>query len=262
MSDEDKIRDMVRRVVYRAVGALESSGAPAPEATGRLVTQKDVQNAPVGGKLRVPAGALVTPLARQTAIERRVALVQGQTPVITAANPNEEQAADRGAPSESTSPTGRFAVAIAADHGGFELKQELAKTLAALGHEVIDCGTNSTDAVDYPDYALAAAQLVSQGRAWRAVIVDGAGIGSCIAANKVPGVRAAMCYDQATAVNSRAHNDANVLTLGAGLIGTELARQIVRTWLETAAGGDRHARRVNKIMDIERRFSRGIANEV
>jgi ribose 5-phosphate isomerase B len=108
--------------------------------------------------------------------------------------------------------------------------------------------------VDYPDFAFAVAQLVAQGRAWRGIIVDGAGIGSCMAANKVPGVRAAMCYDQATAFNSREHNNANVLTLGAGLIGSNLARQIVKTWLETAFGGGRHARRVNKIMDIEQRF--------
>jgi ribose 5-phosphate isomerase B len=98
--------------------------------------------------------------------------------------------------------------------------------------------------------------LVSQGRAARGILVDGAGIGSCMAANKVPGVRAAMCYDQSTALNSREHNDANVLTLGAGLIGEALARQIVKTWLETPFGGGRHARRVDKIMQIEGRFVR------
>jgi ribose 5-phosphate isomerase B len=123
-----------------------------------------------------------------------------------------------------------------------------------LGYGVIDCGTNSADAVDYPDFAYAVARLVADGRAWRGIIVDGAGIGSCIAANKVPGVRAALCYDQATAVNSREHNDANVLTLGAGLIGENLARQIVTTWLQTDFGGGRHARRVQKIGEIEKRF--------
>jgi ribose 5-phosphate isomerase B len=145
-------------------------------------------------------------------------------------------------------------VAIGADHGGYELKEMLKGYLGELGHKVVDCGTDSTSSVDYPDFALAVAQLVAQGRAWRGIIVDGAGIGSCMAANKVPGVRAAMCYDQATAFNSREHNDANVLTLGAGLIGPNLARQIVKTWLETPFGGGRHARRVDKIMDIERRF--------
>jgi ribose 5-phosphate isomerase B len=98
--------------------------------------------------------------------------------------------------------------------------------------------------------------LVSEGRAWRGIVVDGAGIGSCMAANKVPGVRAAMCYDHATAANSREHNDANVLTLGGTLIGRNLAQQIVKVWLETDFGGGRHSRRVDKIMEIERRFLR------
>jgi ribose 5-phosphate isomerase B len=134
------------------------------------------------------------------------------------------------------------------------MKEDLKAYVTGLGYQVTDCGTNSSAAVDYPDFAYAVAQLVSGGQAWRGIIVDGAGIGSCMAANKVPGVRAAMCYDHATAANSREHNDANVLTLGGGLLGTNLARQIVRTWLETDFGGDRHARRVGKIMGIERRF--------
>jgi ribose 5-phosphate isomerase B len=146
-------------------------------------------------------------------------------------------------------------IAMGADHGGYQLKEELKSHLMDMGYKVVDCGTDSSASVDYPDYAFAAAQLVGRGEAWRGVVIDGAGIGSCMAANKVPGVRAAMCYDQATAVNSREHNNANVLSLGAGLIGANLARQIVRTWLETPFGGGRHARRVNKIMDIERRFS-------
>jgi ribose 5-phosphate isomerase B len=128
--------------------------------------------------------------------------------------------------------------------------------LQDLGYEVSDCGTNSTASVDYPDFAFAVAQLVSQGAAWRGVIIDGAGIGSCMTANKIPGVRAAMCYDQATAINSRDHNNANVLTLGAGLIGSNLAKQIVKIWLETDFGGGRHARRVDKITEIEGRFTR------
>jgi ribose 5-phosphate isomerase B len=145
-------------------------------------------------------------------------------------------------------------VAIAADHGGYPLKETLKAHLASLGYNVVDCGTNSTEAVDYPDFAYAVARLVSEGKAWRGIVVDGAGIGSAIAANKVPGVRAALCYDHATAVNSREHNDANVLTLGAGLIGPNLAKQIAETWLKTEFGGGRHAKRVDKIVEIERRF--------
>jgi len=142
-------------------------------------------------------------------------------------------------------------VALGADHGGYKMKEMLKTHLMKTGYQVIDCGTDSTESVDYPDFAFAVAEKVKQGTAWRGVIIDGAGIGSCMAANKVPGVRAAMCYDYATAVNSREHNDANVLTLGAGLIGENLARQIVDTWLTTSFGGGRHARRVEKITAIE-----------
>ena len=143
-------------------------------------------------------------------------------------------------------------IALGADHGGFALKETLKAYLQEQGYRVEDCGTYSSESVDYPDFAYAVARMVSNGEAWRGIIVDGAGIGSCMAANKVRGVRAAMCYDHATALNSREHNDANVLTLGAGLIGPNLARQIVTTWLTTEFGGGRHARRVNKIMAIEK----------
>ena len=144
-------------------------------------------------------------------------------------------------------------VAIGSDHGGFALKVDLIKHLQANRYEVLDCGTNNTEAVDYPDFALAVASKVAGGEAWRGIVIDGAGIGSCMAANKVVGVRAAMCYDYATAVNSREHNDANVLTLGAGLIGLALAKQIVDTWLLTEFAGGRHVKRVDKIMAIESR---------
>jgi ribose 5-phosphate isomerase B len=152
------------------------------------------------------------------------------------------------------SPPGQRSVALGADHGGYNMKEMLKAHLTKAGYQVVDCGTNSIESVDYPDFALAVAELVGQGKAWRGIIIDGAGIGSCMTANKVPGVRAAMCYDYATAVNSREHNDANVLTLGAGLIGDNLARQIVDTWLSTEFGGGRHARRVDKIIAIENKF--------
>jgi len=145
-------------------------------------------------------------------------------------------------------------VAIGADHGGFELKSILKTEIASLGFEVTDVGTNSKDAVDYPDFAHAVAQSVSAGKAWRGIMIDGAGIGSCIVANKVPGVRAGLAYDYSSAVNSREHNDTNLLTLGAGLIGVSLARQIVRVWLETDFGGGRHAGRVAKISSVEKQY--------
>jgi ribose 5-phosphate isomerase B len=242
--DENKVRQMVQRVVYRTLGL----SLPSARVMGRpLVTEVEVQKAPLGGELVVPAEALVTPLARQVAMERQVTLLEeGSRPTL---GPSK-------VPRTDPQPGGQDVVAIGADHGGYVLKEDLKAYLGELGYSVVDCGTDSTASVDYPDFAFAVAQQVAQNRAWRGIVVDGAGIGSCMAANKVPGVRAAMCYDQATAINSREHNDANVLTLGAGLIGPNLARQIVKTWLEAPSGGGRHARRVAKITGIERRFSR------
>jgi ribose 5-phosphate isomerase B len=242
MWDKEAVQRMVRRVVYRTLGMPQSS---RPAKGRRLVTATDVHAVPVGGRLTVPPDALITPLAWQVAMERRVTLEKGEL----ASSVTLTDAARTG-----PTPSGLRTVAIGADHGGYELKEMLKGTLKELGYAVVDCGTDSTASVDYPEFAYAVAHLVAQGRAWRGIVVDGAGIGSCMAANKVPGVRAAMCYDQATAVNSREHNHANVLTLGAGLIGSSRARQIVKSWLETPAGGGRHARRVNKIMDIERRY--------
>ena len=147
-------------------------------------------------------------------------------------------------------------IAIGADHGGFALKQDLVKYLSELGNAVNDCGAFTTDPVDYPDIAYAVAKLVSDGAAHRGIIIDGAGIGSAMVANKVPGVRAALCYDLSTARNAREHNDANVLTLGARLIGAGLARDIVKAFLETECTEDRHQKRVAKIMDVEKRYLR------
>jgi ribose 5-phosphate isomerase B len=149
-------------------------------------------------------------------------------------------------------------VAMGADHGGYELKEILKKDVSALGYEVMDVGTHSKDPVDYPDLAHEVARAVSSGSAWRGIVIDGAGIGSCIVANKVPGVRAGLAYDYASAVNGREHNDTNVLTLGAGLIGVNLAKQIVTVWLATPFGGGRHERRVNKIIIIEKLYTKWV----
>jgi len=159
---------------------------------------------------------------------------------------------------ESQDDSGRSSgIAVGADHGGYILKEKLVAHLRDQGFSVVDCGTSGTDAVDYPDFAHAVASQVAEGRCECGIVIDGAGIGSSITANKVPGIRAALCYDLSSARNSREHNHANVLTLGAGLIGESLARQIVDTWLETPWGPARHARRVEKISAVERRYSRG-----
>jgi ribose 5-phosphate isomerase B len=219
---------------------------PPQRARGNMVTELDLREAPFGGVVEIPPGAVVTPLARQVAMERHITLRE------RVAAPARKQESELRKPPSASLKT----VAVGADHGGFAMKQQLAAYLEESGYAVLDCGTDSAESVDYPDYAYAVARLVASGQAWRGIIIDGAGIGSCMAANKVPGVRAAMCYDQATAVNSREHNNANVLTLGAGLLGWPLARQITGTWLGTEFGGGRHARRVEKITDIERRFTK------
>jgi ribose 5-phosphate isomerase B len=164
------------------------------------------------------------------------------------------------APGPDTAPApaaeGRVAIAIGADHGGRALKDRIGAMLTESGFAVSDCGTHGSDPVDYPDIAHAVARLVADGTCRWGVIVDGAGIGSCMVANKVPGIRAALCYDLSSARNSREHNHANVLTLGAGFIGEGLAIEIVRAWLGTAWGPGRHAARVEKITDVERRYMR------
>jgi len=145
-------------------------------------------------------------------------------------------------------------IAIGADHGGYKMKETLKSFLNDKGYTVTDCGTHNTNSVDYPDQAYAVAKLVANGVADYGIIIDGAGIGSCMAANKVPGIRAAMCYNEASAKNSREHNHANVLTLGAGMISQAMAESIVTAWLDTPFGADRHARRADKIMAIEKRY--------
>jgi ribose 5-phosphate isomerase B len=251
---EDQVKAMVRKVLLRTLGPNGVAGGrsdakSSPQglrSSKPTVTESDVLAVPIGGQLSVSPEAVITPLARDTALERRVELVQG---------PGTVPFSNTQSGSAVTANANRT-VALGADHGGYAMKEDLKAYVSDLGYEVADCGTHSADSVDYPDLAYAVAQLVGEGRAWRGIIVDGAGIGSCMAANKVPGVRAAMCYDHATAVNSREHNDANVLTLGGVLVGRSLARQIVKTWLETDFGGGRHGRRVDKIMEIEQRFLR------
>ena len=157
-------------------------------------------------------------------------------------------------PAVGATPSSDGSIAIGADHGGYRLKEFLAFRLREAGRQVVDCGTDSEDSVDYPDFALAVAEKVAGGQCEVGIVVDGAGIGSSMVANKVPGVRGALCYDVSSARNSREHNHANVLTLGAGLIGQALAWQIVEAWLATEWGPDRHARRVGLIDDIDRRY--------
>jgi ribose 5-phosphate isomerase B len=213
-----------------------------------LITAADLERVAHNSELAVTDDTLITPLAREEAERRgitfRVNSARGSEPPSSAS-----------AGESSTEKSARV-VAIGADHGGFDLKQQLKGHLRDWGYQVLDLGTGSAEAVDYPDFAEAVGNTVARGEAWLGIVLDSAGIGSSIAANKVPGVRAALCYDRATARNSREHNDANVLTLGAKLIAPEAAREIVAVWLSTPFAGGRHQRRVDKIRSIEERSAK------
>jgi ribose 5-phosphate isomerase B len=192
-----------------------------------IVTAEDVLAVPRGGELVATAGAVVTPWARELAATRGVRITLG-------------------------APLGQIVVAVGADHGGFALKEQIKVLLARLGHRGVDLGTHSTDAVDYPTVAAAVARQVASGQARFGVVVDGAGIGSAIAANKVRGVRAATVHDALQAKNAREHNDANVLVLGARFLAQGALHDVLETFLNTACTEERHRRRVRLIEDLER----------
>jgi ribose 5-phosphate isomerase B len=199
----------------------------------RVITVEDI---PAAGDLPVPIGAIITASAREVAAVRGVRLIELP----------EDQCSALAAPAKT--------VAIGADHGGFALKEALRPLLESLDLAVRDVGVYDEKPADYPDVAVKVAELVAGGTAARGILIDGAGIGSCMAANKVPGIRAALCYDKSSARNSREHNDSNVLTLGARLLTQTQAEEVLRTWLATPFAGGRHRARVQKIMDIEQRY--------
>ncbi|MFZ0411623.1 MAG: ribose 5-phosphate isomerase B [Candidatus Acidiferrales bacterium] len=209
-----------------------------------VITVRDLESAAEGGSLVVPRGSIITMLAAEEAARRGITIRMEETDVADPAQPRMASVA----PSR--------VVAVGSDHGGFDLKEQLRSHLQEWGYTPLDLGTFTRDAVDYPDFAEAVANAVVRGDAWRGVVIDSAGIGSSIAANKVPGARAALCYDRATARNSREHNDANLLSLGARLIPAETAREILAVWLETPFAGGRHEKRVDKIRAIEGRHSK------
>ncbi|MCR4437542.1 MAG: ribose 5-phosphate isomerase B [bacterium] len=148
-------------------------------------------------------------------------------------------------------------ISLGSDHAGFRLKEFLKTFLAGEGYQVVDRGAFDETPVDYPDIALQVAQDVARRRTVRGIVIDGAGIGSAIVANKLPGIRAATCASVEAARNSREHNDANILALGSRMVDQETAAQIVRVWLTTDFGGGRHERRIKKVEKIERRYLRG-----
>ena len=147
-------------------------------------------------------------------------------------------------------------VAVGADHRGFVLKPAAIEIIRSLGHEVIDLGTDSTEAVDYPDYALRVAESILSGDADRGLMLCGSGVGATIAANKVPGIRAGTCHDPFSAHQAVEDDDMKVLCMGSGIVGASLVAEIIESWINAEFSGlERHTRRLNKVLDIERRYS-------
>ena len=228
-----------------------------------LVSERTVLDALAAGQTRlaVPDGALVTALARDTARDHGIALhaggAAGGAPTGAALPPPPPGgvgAATRPRPAaDAPAPT----LAVGCDHAGFDVKGALVAHAQSLGWTVTDLGTDSAESVDYPDFAYAVGRSVHLGQTALGLMVDGVGVGSAIVANKLPGVRAALCPDVFSAFNARAHNDANVLTLGARTMGVETCKRVLAEFLQTDFEGGRHARRVAKIADVEARFLPG-----
>ena len=220
----------------------------------RLLTEEHFRGIPEGQTVWIGPRAIVTALAWDRARDLRLQVQRrgsDPAPVVAKVEPSDKYAAGLLA-----QPGDR--VAVSCDHGAFEAKGPIIAVLKDLGFVVQDLGCHSTQAVDYPDLAERAAVLVAAGAVSAAVIMDGAGIGSCMVANKVPGVRAAMAYDLSSARNSRDHNCANVLTLGSRLVGPGLQEEIVRKFFGTPFGGGRHAARVQKIDQVDERMGRQV----
>lgn len=257
MAEDKSTRDRVRDLVKQVLAAVPSDEKPAPtnfpehvrvnslpvpkpefdrdESSKMLITKDDLRGLESGSRVRVSEKARFTPLATDLIQERGLVLVT--------------KTARRAATKVRT-------VAVGCDHGGFEFKEKLKSYLAGLDLNVRDFGTNSKDAVDYPDFAHAVAKAVGEKKVDVGIIIDGAGIGSAMTANKVPNVRAAACYSVALAKNSREHNGANVLTLGSGQNNFEEIQAIVEAWLTTDLTEERHQKRVGKIDAIEREYRR------
>jgi ribose 5-phosphate isomerase B len=258
MPDEKKeARDRVRELVRQVLSSVPEEAEPEEhlprhvvvnslqdkvgreydrdESAKSLITEDDLRGLEPGSKMRVADGVRFTPLAQDIIREKSIELVKKQS------RKGELKARS---------------VAIGADHGGFPVKEQLKDYLKGLGVQVQDKGTNSEDAVDYPDFAHAVAKAVGNRQADAGIIIDGAGIGSAMTANKVPGVRAAACYSVALAKNSREHNGANVLTLGSGQNSFTEIKDIVHAWLTSELTEDRHKKRVGKIDTIENQYKK------
>jgi len=235
VENEEPTETFPKRIVVNTLQDKIGREFDRDESAKSLITEDDLRGLETGAKIRVAENAKLTPLAQDIVREKRLELVRKQS--------------RRGSLKVKS-------VAVGADHGGFAFKEKLKDFLSETGLQVRDFGTNSIDAVDYPDYAHAVAVAVSDKTIDVGIIIDGAGIGSAMTANKVPGVRAAACYNAVLAKNSREHNGANVLTLGSGQNNFNEIKEIVSAWLSTDLTEDRHKKRVAKINAVEKQYKK------
>lgn len=235
VEDEKPPEVYPKRVVVNSLQDKIEKEYDRDESAKSLITEDDLRGLETGSKVRISENAKLTPLAQDIVSEKRIEIIRKQS--------------RRGSLKVQS-------IAVGADHGGFQFKEQLKDFLTESGLQVRDFGTNSTDAVDYPDFAHAVARAVSDKTVDAGIIIDGAGIGSAMTANKVPGVRAAACYNAALAKNSREHNGANVLTLGSGQNNYKEIKEIVEAWLSVDLTEDRHKKRVGKIDAIQKQYSR------
>lgn len=227
---------MQTRIIDVAPKIIEvDKGFDRDESSKSLITEDDLRGLESGARLRISESAKLTPLAADLIGERQIQLIKKEARAVSSKVKT---------------------IALGADHGGFETKEKLKELLAGQNFQIRDFGTNSTDAVDYPDFAFAVAKAVSEKQAEVGIMIDGAGIGSAMTANKVAGVRAAACYSTALAKNSREHNGANVLTLGSGQNNFKEICEIVTAFLAAELTEERHRKRVGKIEAIERQYQR------
>ncbi len=227
--------EIIEHVVVNSLKNDNPKDFDRDESAKSLLTEDDLRGLNFGAKVRVAENVKLTPLASDIVREKSIELIK--------------KTSRRSSLKVQT-------VGVGCDHGGFQFKEDLKVFLADLGLQIRDFGTNSTDAVDYPDYAHLVAKAVGERQVDVGIIVDGAGIGSAMTANKVPNVRAAACYSVALAKNSRKHNGANVLTLGSGQNNFAEIKVIVEAWLSTNLTEDRHKKRVAKIDNIEKQYSK------
>ncbi len=235
LEEEKPPENFPERVVVNSLQDKINKEFDRDESAKSLITEDDLRGLDFGEKLRIAENAKFTPLANDIIKEKQIVLVKK---------------------SSRHSSVKLKSVAVGADHGGFQFKEKLKDFLVEIGLQVRDFGTNSTDAVDYPDFAHAVAKAVSEKQVDVGIIIDGAGIGSAMTANKVPNVRAAACYSATLAKNSREHNGANVLTLGSGQNNFNEIKEIVEAWLSTDLTEDRHKKRVAKIDNIEKQYKK------